>query len=610
MIQKPRPLTPVTLAVSLFLLSLGLVGCASSKKADPAVPNPFAVSGTGAATQLKINSLRVFGDSYSDPLFTNSIGTVNWASELGKETSASSVGNYAIGGARAAPVNTRAFTFQIDNMLKANNGTWADGDLTVIYLGHNDINSNGSIDNLARAKGAYAAGMKRLVDMGAAAPNRRLFVAQIHDWSRNPRSVDKVKVHNEVLAWNQYLGELANTDPNIIAVDMYTVFERIFNEPQRYGFVNVSTADAKRSGKDVLYHDASHFGSRGQMVIERVYKHYLTRAWDWSNTVNSGSETALRLGQDIDQSILSFNGTSGSVSGQAFNLLVINGSSSAQAQDGRVFNRHLINNDPRAQAFAGQAAPKGLALDFTASNSLGQTPARFGLAVTQNDVARKLASTEDRSAQRLNSTGTTLYWMQPVSDFLFTSQFSQLQLSLDRQSQDELLQRSVNNQSTGSTWSFEQKIRRTLGNDYLSFTPWISLTHQSHSLKPSMTRTLYTSDTYYSGSRSRDLLSGLGFDLQFLPLELGQGRKLFLSGGVKHTQSLYREAVQVSMQESAQQGFTQRETVARGKISSTLLGLNASLDLSRDVQLSGSYAADLQKPKSSQSLNLLAHLRF
>jgi hypothetical protein len=251
-----------------------------------------------------------------------------------------------------------------------------------------------------------------------------------------------------------------------------------------------------------------------------------------------------------------------------------------------------------------------LALDFTASNSLGQTPARFGFAVTQNDVARKLASAEDRSAQRLNSTGATLYWMQPVSDFLFTSQFSQLQLSLDQQSQDELIQRSVNNQAAGSTWSFEQKIRRNLGNDYLSFTPWVSLTHQSHSLKPSMTRTLYTSDTYFSGSRSRDLLSSLGFDLQFLPLELGQGRKLFLSGGVKHTQSLYREAVQVSMQESAQQGFTQRETVAREKISSTLLGLNASLDLSKNLQLSGSYAADLQKPKSSQSLNLLAHLRF
>jgi lysophospholipase L1-like esterase len=607
-------LKPLSAAMAGAVL-LSLVGCSSSpKQADTAVPNPFAVSGSGAATQVHMNTLRVFGDSYSDPSFTNSVGSLNWATELGKET-ASPVLNYAIGGARTAPVNRRAFKFQMDAMEAAGQGKIGDGDLTVIYLGHNDINSTGSSDNLARAKGAYAEGVQRLKDLGAAAPNRRLFVAQIHDWSRNPRSTAKEKVRSEVLAWNQYLGELANTDPNIVAVDLFTVFERIYTSPGSFGFVNVSTPDAKRSGSDTLYTDISHFGSKGQMLIERVYKHYLTRAWDWSNTINSGSEAAQRLGQDIDANVFALNSDTGAVLGSRFSLIPIQGANGSAARaDGRVFNRHLIGPGAGSaqQAFASAAAPTGVALEFNGGN-VGETrqgQARFGLALTQNDLSRKLASTDSQTAQRLNSTGTTLYWVQPMSDFLFSSQLSHLSLSRDSQSFDPLINRSVNNLGFGETWSFEQKIRRNLGNDQVSFTPWLSLTSQSSSLKPYLSQTLYTTDTQFSGSRASDLLSGIGFDMTFKPFTLGQGRKLSLGGGIKHTQSLYRESVQVAMREAANTGFVQRETVQRGPLRSTLLGFNAALDMSKNVQLRAAYATDLQRHKASQSLNLTANFSY
>jgi hypothetical protein len=256
------------------------------------------------------------------------------------------------------------------------------------------------------------------------------------------------------------------------------------------------------------------------------------------------------------------------------------------------------------------SAPKGIALNFAGGAGVFGTPGNFGFAYTRNGSEQGLASSDERLLQKFNASASTLYWHQPVSDFLFTTQVSNLRLDFENNARDELLNRNVVNNGTGSTWSFEQKIRRPMGNEFLNFTPWVSFAAQSHKLDPYWAQTLYTTATYYNSSTANDLYSGIGFDLQFAPVRLSSGRKLNFSGGINHSESLRRSSVAVAMTEANQSGLTQRETILRPNVRSTLLGLNASLDYSKKVNFSASYGADLQSVSDTQQINLLANLRF
>lgn len=75
--KSQHALSMMTLAVASMI-----AGCASSGGSTPAVANPYSSSGGSSLGEVHVNTMRVFGDSYSDPSFTNSIGTINWATQL------------------------------------------------------------------------------------------------------------------------------------------------------------------------------------------------------------------------------------------------------------------------------------------------------------------------------------------------------------------------------------------------------------------------------------------------------------------------------------------------------------------------------------------------
>lgn len=592
------PLSRPTILTASIVVGLFLTGCASSSK-DAAVVNPFTV-GSGSDARPHIGTARVFGDSYSDINFTNSRRTGNWVRELTSRVPTDVTRNYAIGGARAADANYKSFNRQIDTMELAKQNGIADSDLTIVYLGHNDINRSGSADNLAGAESSYSRGVDRLLQMGAADEKRRIFLTQLHDWSRNPGI--NASTHDQVLAWNAYIARLANSHDNVIAVDMYTAFERVFKNPAAFGFNNVTTADSSRSAVDALFNDSTHFGTRGQTIIARVYEHYLTRGWSWANTVSAGSASALRLGTEVDNGILAFNAGQKAVTG-SFNLIPIG------VQSFSSFNPVAANRFTTQRQQSSFAAPSGLALDFTTTNKVFSQPGRVGFAITSYGNPEEL-SRGDRQLQRYTSNASTFYWHQPAGDFLFTTQVSNLRLKVENNARDELIGNALASTSAGSTWSFEQKIRRPMGSDAVRFTPWMSLTSQSHRLNGYTTPSLYTTDLTFRSTSTRDLLSGIGFDVQMMPLDLGHGRVLSLSGGISHTESLRRGSVAVAVSEASQAGLIQREEIERDKLRRTILGFNASLDLTNQLNLSASYATDLQKAKSSQKVSLMANIRF
>lgn len=597
--KSHHALSAMTLAVTALI-----TGCASSGGSTPSVANPYSSSGGSSLGEVHVNTMRVFGDSYSDPRFTNSIGTINWATQMQGRGTVTKSDIYALGGARASYGEARAFDKQIDNW-QSRGSAISDGDLTVVYLGHNDMGRNGSPDNnLTNAKKGYSDGVARLIAAGAAADNRRLFVTQLHDWGRGP-GVSSL-ASQQVIGWNNYIASVANATPNVIAVDMYTVFQRVFNEPGKFGFNNVSTANPSRSAVDTLYHDATHFGNRGQDIITRVYQHYLTRGWDWANSVSAGADSAGRINQDIDNGTLVLSMAEQKTLQPGFRLLPLG------LREGDAFQFNARNSrvfQPFAQTPQG-SAPTGLAFDMRVGSADNAQSSRMGIAVFQQDQAKYLSTTEMRNSKQYTSDAVSLYWNKPVSGWVMSSQVSHLDLSFSSHAQDGLVRRTLENRQRGSTWSFENKMRYPMRGDFFSVTPWVSLTNQSHSLDPALTSTLYTTDVLFSSNRVNEWLSGIGVDLQTDPISLSGQRKLRFGGSLHHTSSLSRDTVTVSMRESGSPNVVQREIFPLSKVERTQLGLQATMDVARHLQFSATYGAQLQDVRKTQSVVFKANLRF
>jgi lysophospholipase L1-like esterase len=595
--KSHHALSMMTLAVAALI-----TGCASSGGSTPTVANPYSGGGGSTLAEVHVNTMQVFGDSYSDPSFTNSIGTINWATQLQARGTVVNSDIYAIGGARASNGEQRAFNRQIDTWTRRD-GVIGDGDLTVVYLGHNDIGRTGSPDGLKNAAAGYQQGIARLVQAGAANDGRRIFVTQLHNWSRGPGVSDGTD--SQVRGWNTMLAGIANGNPNIIAVDMYTAFERVFADPTRFGFNNVTTADASRSATDTLYHDATHFGNRGQDIITRVYQHYLTRGWDWANSVSAGADSAARVNEDIDNGtlVLSMAGQKNLLPG--FRLLPL-GLREADAFQFDTRNSKVFRPFSSRQA----SAPTGLALDMRIGSEENARSSRLGVAVFQQDQAKYLSTSALRNSKQYTSDALSLYWNKPVAGWVMSSQLSHLDLDFASHAQDSLVRRTLENRQSGSTWSFENKMRYPMRGDFFSFTPWVSLTSQSHALDPALTSTLYTTDVQFSSNRVNEWLSGVGLDLQTDPIALSGQRKLRFGGSLHHVSSLSRDTVTVSMRESGVPGVVQREVFPLSKVERTQLGLQATMDVARHLQFSATYGAQLQDVRNTQSVVLKANLRF
>ncbi|QCB44824.1 GDSL-type esterase/lipase family protein [Hydrogenophaga sp. PAMC20947] len=595
--------SPVYAACTLSLVTLFLAGCASSSGSTgttAAASNPFAKN--GAANGVQVNVMRVYGDSYTDPDFTEPRGITNWAQALQANGTVEQSRIYAIGGATAASDQVRSFTQQIANWQSTNTPV-TERDLSVVYLGYNDIGRLGSTDNLASAKAGYTDGISQLLASGAANGNNRIFVTQITDWSRNPGVADSTQ--GQVNAWNSFVAGVANENPNIIAVDLQTVFDRVYADPGKFGFVNVTTEDKERTAIDSLYFDSLHYGSLGMELISRVYQHYLTRAWTWASTVSAGSDAAGQLNSDIDTGLLSFRQQQLGNYQPGFSLIPLGTERSDSAQrssEGVVFAPFSDLNKLRE-------GPRGLAFNFSPNQTDKANSAAYGIALTQGNASTLIASSEDRTSLRYSTRTASAYWMQPIDNFLVSTQLSQLNYDFSQHGSDDLISRQIDNNRSASGWSMESKLRYNWRSPSDSvFTPWAALTYQGTSLNPATLSTLYTTDVTFAGTRANELLAGIGLDVGFAPIQFSGGRKLQLGGGINHLQSLHRDSITVGMTEAG--GTQSTEIIQRAKISRTQLALNAKMDVSKRITFRAGYSFELEQPQSTQNVQLQANLSF
>jgi hypothetical protein len=561
-----------------------------------AVANPFAVSGATSVDQVRVDDLRVFGDSYSQEGFA---GTKTWTMVLREQGTVAKTQVYAAGGASASLGASNNFTRQLDTF-EAANSPIGGRDLTAVYLGYNDLTGD-----LAPARAGYEAGVNRLLAAGAAGGDRRLFLTMLHDWSRNPGvTADRRARVNE---WNSFVAGLANQNSNILAVDLFTVFERVFERPGDFGLVDVTSVDPARSATDTLYFDPNHFGNRGQEIIARVYRHYLTRGWDWANSIAAGSGAARRLSRDLDDGLLALGLDTAAPLGLT-SLAVGNG--------GGVTPRGLVAttsgatlDGPSRAAFAetygGAAAAGGVALDYRLARDQ-----RFGIAVSRYDSATDTDLSEARLSQDQTSDGVAVYWQQQHGGVQSTTQFAFLQHQFTERAQDDLLGQSGVTEHEGQTWSLDQKLARPTRASTGTVTPWVSLSYQSHDLAPYEAKSLYTSNVRYSGASATDVFGAIGIDLAHDPIDLGRGRQLWLSGKAAYLASVYRDDVEVTMSETALPGLSQQETIEREQVERFDLSLDAVLGLSEDLNLRAAYALAADRADEVQSVRFSLDYKF
>lgn len=550
-----------------------LQGCSSSGSFD-SVNNPYLLPDGGGPV---VANLRSFGDSYSVPGAWGG----SWNDRLAGMGRVERVTRYAVGGARSQGGARPEINFnnQVSRFLRQDGNIGA-RDLTVTYFGYNDIGRTGSPDNLARARASYDEGINRLINAGAIADERRLFVTQLHDWGRNPGVANGVR--GQVQGWNAYLAEVANRHPNLVAVDLFTVFEDVYANPPKYGLVDVSNINAGRSASDFLYHDEIHFGGAGLNIIARTFNHYLTRGWDWANSLAAGGAASSQLQSDIDNGLLTLR-------------LQNQGRESDKAQAFEAF------------PLGPSGAERGIGLHWRDTGLPGNASAGVAL-LNQTQQFNTIGTNGLAQSQAQTSDGLGTWFRLEAGQINATTQVAHVNHNHRRSNYDDILNRTANWQANAETTSFQQRLDREVELAHALLIPWVALKHQSLSMDSVQASSLYTSSTRVDLSDHQQTTGTLGLSVLGRGIILGHGRKLHLGASMEWENGLSRDTIDVQFQERAMPGLAQQESVELGRLERTSVSMNAALSWSENTDLGLQFThAEARGSGQNQGMLSLTH---
>ena len=291
-------------AILIALLCLG----PGARPAPFAVPNPYATSASTA--DITVRKAFVFGDSYSRAARAS---FHNWIEQLRYELlnrntklpEVRSLIDQAAGAATGGnyPGSINDFAHQVTTWLAVKR-TFDPRDITMVYFGYNDLNRttvNTGV-SLAQAASDYQAQLQRLDQCGGgrwwpaypADPAARLGPYPVlQDFYGQ-----SAEIRQQTILWNDMLTKMAQQSSyNLVAVDLFTAMECVFNHPADFGFTNVSDSlPAGANPQKYLYGpDQYHFAARGQTLIRQVVQYYLTAGWDWANTIKDPTTARQKL---------------------------------------------------------------------------------------------------------------------------------------------------------------------------------------------------------------------------------------------------------------------------------------------------------------------------
>jgi lysophospholipase L1-like esterase len=566
---------------------------------DFTVPNPYATYGSDSPD--KLGTLHVFGDSYSD---TNSwVRTCGnggaiancipkgemWSERLVAGAGAgASLNSYARDGASAVNGGvygdaTNDFKTQVDQF--AGSAGFGADDLTVVFMGYNDVNTRGVAD-LGPSYADYATQVQRLIDGGATGGDRRLFLTLLHDFGATPHDVWGDKT-NRSIAMNNAIAGVANGKSNVVAVDMFTVFDRIAADPARYGLDNVT--DVAGPGDDLdrfLYADGAHFSSRGQEIMAQVYNHYLTRGWDLANTLQGSAANKTQLDNDVDNRLAELAAFDATRTGLTSFFV---GDDRAAAMAG--YDADMV--DPSRSGFA-QLSQQGRADAGIGLNYAIDETTRMGVVMSRYGHDDRYAAGSTATRLDTESDAVSVYLDSKVGRFDLRTKASFANDMHEKATFDDVVGERNSAKHGGRTMSISQTASTAVrvGNAWLQ--PWANITHTQQEIDGYTISNPYVSDLTYSGDKFSETLATIGLNATADRIELGTRAGLTFTGSVNYTRSLRMDDYEVTVREAAMKGLEQTETVERGEVESFGLRLGSVLDMGKSLSLSADYALTKQ----------------
>lgn len=607
---KPSPARSLYAGAAVLLVGLATAGVQAQTYA---VPHPYAVT-QDTSSPIDVRRLVLFGDSYSR---LRRKPFQNWAEQIRSDTTDSvdlaNISGRAVSGATAVdvvrPDGTRnSFQSQLDAWF-ATSPRYSHRHLTAVYFGQNDVNR---YEDLAPSKAALASGVDQLIARGATAKGRRLYLPTIHDWERNPgQRNDGIDKRPRVLDWNTGAGgvtEVANARSGVVVVDLFTAFERVFANPKAYGFTNITSADPTVGADPAyLYDDTNHFGQRGQQLVAQVFRHYLTRAWDWSNTLAAGAETVQRLQQDLDAGlVLKLADEPGDA---PFGLTAFAiGNAAAMAEPAEAPDRHDIARAAFAEVYhRAPEADGGVALNM----ALG-AGANLGFAISRYDESLRSGEGHGYTSRAVaSSDAVSVYLDQDRAGF----EFRTLALfSRDRRqlaTHDAFFDQGAHTEVDGATWSLGQTVAYPVQTGSAIWRPWAGLTHTVQRIDDLTLADPLVSDVTYAGTEVGETTGRIGLDVRLAPFAFSDRATLTLDAGVAYAHGIARDDYKAEIREAALQGYSHREAIDQPERRELSLKLGAGLDLGQHAELRAGYAVSRDPAYGTgQDLRLNLTYRF
>lgn len=565
---------PLAYDLPLDALAAAQTGAAGASSSGAVV----ARAGVAKAATAKstVGRLFVFGDSYSK---LHRKGFPNWAEQLDSSGFVGSLAGYAVSGATAGP-SSRTLAQQVGRWKSGHPGLTSRDD-TVIYMGYNDIDGRQSLDP---SKTAYKQALNTLVSGGATKSGRRIYMVMPHNVGSTPLYVNSKNAsfyQSRTRLWDGFVAGLQHSYSNTVAVDLYSVIEKVRKNPKSYGFTNVTGYSSSRSASTYLYDDNFHFGRHGQAIIANTMRNYLNRGAKFAKSLQATRAVSQQRSADI--------GT-----GLAFNLAALDETQPLGLSAFPVGLAALPEAGPQAdptraqfdQAQTPDRRDGGVGFNYGLGGGamLGVVLSRYGDADREQDRS-------SFSEGRVSSQAVSMYLQQPLGAFELRTDLS---YSRDRHEQlgfEDLVDQHSRQQFDGSTLSLGQRLGYPIKAHGLTVTPWAGLAYEVQKTDGFTISSPYTSEQTYGDTSVADTLASFGFDAQAAPIGLGEGASLTLFGGLSYTHGLAQDDYRVRVKEAAFDN-EQDETVAREATRSVGLNLGASLLLGERLSLDGGLALD------------------
>ncbi len=537
-------------------------------------PNPYALPGATTVRDVQVGRAIVFGDSYSitrdDPYGGHSRWPFEmWNEQLVREGVFAELANYAIGGSIARTCRNRSLCRQYRNW-RTEDGSFRDGDLTILYFGQNDLRQPDQID---ASISSYRKYLKRLQGDGATDGGRKIMVALIPDWGKRPIGTPEDSANT--IRFNTDLARVTNGfGRRVIAVDLYTAFEHVYADPAKFGLSNVTTADpAAATDTSILFYDDEHFGRKGNEITATVFRHYLTAGWDWAARVKAGRKATRRFERDLANGLVfGFPAFAPEAGVQAFHFGEVAAVEEVADPDAAPETRWDV---ARHGASGSGDGGTGVAV------WLGRD-ARLSFAAGAYDEAVEIARTDtsERTSLTARAFGVTLEQRALGLDWVTRVDVSRGNFVERRYHEvsDEVTRGSGDSRSFVAAQAVEAPFR--LGG--FGFTPWVELAFERHEVGGYGVADPLLGRVRFGDAQVDETIAGFGLRFASPAFDLGGGTTLGFTASLERRLGFGDTDVDLAVHE----GLTSRvERVSFGGTDEWLARAGARLAIGDDVAL-------------------------